>query len=106
MMNFDFDIIYSASMKSCQYQIFDFFLKYTIQLDGYFCNHVSGQRRSGLYKNTSSTSHGTMVHVMHVLFVFFAFFSDFDSFIFIGQHVSSFSMKPPPKLFELFELSQ
>ena len=24
--------------------------KYTIQLDGYFCNHVSGQQRTGLEK--------------------------------------------------------
>ena len=48
--------------------------KYTIQLDGYFCNHVFGQRRTGLEKNISSTSPGTMVHVMHVLFVVFAVF--------------------------------
>ena len=47
--------------------------KYTIQLDGYFCNHVSGQRRTGLEKNTSSTSPRTMVHMMHVLFVFSQF---------------------------------
>ena len=49
------------------------FGKYTIHLDGYFCN-VSGQQRTGLEKHTSSTSPGTMVHVMHVLFVFFAVF--------------------------------
>ena len=53
---------------------FRYFRKYTIQLDGYFCNHVSGQRRTGLEKNTISTRPGTMVHVMHVLYVFFAVF--------------------------------
>ena len=51
-----------------------YFGNYTIQLDGYFFNHVSGQLRTGLEQNTSSTSPGTMVHVMHVLFVFFAVF--------------------------------
>ena len=45
-----------------------------IQLDGCFRIHLSGQRQTGLEKNTSSTSPGTMVHVMHVLFVFFAVF--------------------------------
>ena len=53
---------------------FRYFGKYTIQLDGFFCNHVSGQRRTGLEKNTSFTSPGTIVHVMHVLFEFFAVF--------------------------------
>ena len=42
-----------------------------IQLDGYFSIHVSGPRQTDLEKKTSSTSPGTMVHVMHVLFVFF-----------------------------------
>ena len=53
---------------------FQYFRKYTIQPNGYFCNHVSGQWQTGLEKNASSTSTGTMVHVMHVLFVFFAVF--------------------------------
>ena len=43
-----------------------------IQLDCYFCIHLSGQLQTGFEENTSSTSPGTMVHVMHVLFVFFA----------------------------------
>ena len=43
-----------------------------IQLDCYFCIHLSGQPQTGFEENTSSTSPGTMVHVMHVLFVFFA----------------------------------
>ena len=47
-----------------------------IQLDGYFCIHVSGQRQTGLEKNTSSTSPGTMIHVMHVLFVSFKVFEN------------------------------
>ena len=34
----------------------------------------SGQRRTGLEKNTSSTSPGTKVHVIHVLVLFFAVF--------------------------------
>ena len=34
----------------------------------------SGQQRTSLEKNTSSTYPGTMVHVMHVLFVFLAVF--------------------------------
>ena len=42
-----------------------------IQFDSYFCIHVFGQRQTGLVKNTSSTSPGTVVHVMHVLFVVF-----------------------------------
>ena len=50
-----------------------------IQLDGYFCIHVSGQRQTDLGKITSSTSPGTMVHVMHVLFVFFAVFENFKA---------------------------
>ena len=52
--------------------------KYMIQLDSYIYVHLSGQRQTGLEENTSSTSLGTMVHVMHVLFVFFA--------VFIKQH--------------------
>ena len=40
-----------------------------IQLDGYFCINLSGQQHTDLEKNTSSTSPGTMVHVMHVQFV-------------------------------------
>ena len=56
---------------------FRYFGKYTIQLDGYFCNHVSGQRWTGLEKNNSSTIPGTMVHEMHVLFVFFAVYETF-----------------------------
>ena len=52
------------------------FGKFIIQLDGYFCIHVSGRRQTGVEKNTSSTSAGTMVHVMHVLFVSFAVFEN------------------------------
>ena len=40
-----------------------------IQLDGYFCINLSGEHHTGLEKNTTSTSPGTMVHVMHVQFV-------------------------------------
>ena len=58
-------------MKSYQYQNLD--ILENIQLDGYFCNHVSGQRRTGLEKKFSSTSPGTILHVMHVLFVFLQF---------------------------------
>ena len=47
-----------------------------IQVDGYFCIHLSGQRQTGLERNTGSTSPETMVHVMHVLFVFFAGFEN------------------------------
>ena len=47
-----------------------------IQFDGYFCIHLSGQWQTGLEKNTSSTSPGTMVHVMHMLFEFFAVFEN------------------------------
>ena len=53
---------------------FRYFGKYTIQLDGYFCIHVSGHRQTGLEKNTSFVSPGIMVHVVHVLFVLFAVF--------------------------------
>ena len=35
---------------------------------------VSGQRQTGLEKTNSSTSPGTMVHVLHVLFMVFAVF--------------------------------
>ena len=55
---------------------FRYFGKYIIQLDGYFCIHVSGQRQTGLEKNTSFTSPGTKVKVMHVLFVLFAVFEN------------------------------
>ena len=47
-----------------------------IQLDSYFCIHVSGQWQTGSKKNTSYKSPETMVHVMHVLFVFFAVFEN------------------------------
>ena len=47
-----------------------------IQVDGYFCLHLSGQRQTGFERNTGSMSPGTMVHVMHVLFVFFAVFEN------------------------------
>ena len=47
-----------------------------IQLDGYFCVHVSGQRQTGLEKNTSFTSPGTMVHMIYVLVVLFAGFDN------------------------------
>ena len=47
-----------------------------IQLDYYFCIHLSGQPQTGFEKNTCSTFIGTMVHVMHVLFVFFAVFEN------------------------------
>ena len=46
-----------------------------IQLDGYFCIHLSGQQQTGLEKNTSSLSTGTMVQVMYMLFVFLKFCS-------------------------------
>ena len=55
---------------------FRYFGKYLIQRDDYLCIHVSGQRRTGLEKNTSFTSPGTIVHVMHVLFVLFAVFEN------------------------------
>ena len=56
---------------------FRYFGKYIIQLDGYICIHdVSGLRQTGLEKNTSFTSTGTMVHVMHVFFVLFAVFEN------------------------------
>ena len=41
-----------------------------IQFDGYFCIHLSGQRQTDLEKKNSSTSPGTMVHVMHILLCF------------------------------------
>ena len=50
--------------------------KCVIQLDDFFCIHVSGQRQTGFEKNSSFTSPGTIVHVMHVLFVFFAVFEN------------------------------
>ena len=55
---------------------FRYFGKYIIQLDGYFCIPDSSQRQTGLEKNASFTSTGTMVHVMHVLFVFFSIFEN------------------------------
>ena len=55
---------------------FRYFGKYIIQLDGYFYHHVSGQRQTGLERKISSTSPGTMVHVMHLLFVVFTFFEN------------------------------
>ena len=39
-----------------------------MQRDGYFCIHVSGQRQTGLEKNTSITSPRTMIHVLFVFF--------------------------------------
>ena len=51
-----------------------------IQLDGYFKINVSGQRQTGLEKRTSSSSPGTMVHVMHVLFVLFAVFENLKAY--------------------------
>ena len=56
------------------------FGKYIIQLNGYFYIHVSGQRQTGLEKRTSSTSPGTMVHVMHVLFVIFVVFENLKAY--------------------------
>ena len=47
-----------------------------VQLYGYFCIHVSGQRQTDLEKISSSTSPGTMVHMLHVLFVVFAVFGN------------------------------
>ena len=47
-----------------------------IQLDCYFCFHLSGQPQTGFETNTNSTILGTMVHVMHVLFLFFAVFEN------------------------------
>ena len=55
---------------------FQYFRKYIIQLDGYFCIHVACQRQTGFEKNTSFTSPGIMVHMMHMLFVFFAVFEN------------------------------
>ena len=64
-------------MKSYQYQNIDILENIIIiQLDGYFCIHVSGRRQTGVEKKTSSTSAGTMVHVMHVLFMSFAVFEN------------------------------
>ena len=60
--------------EKLQVSKFRYFGKYIIQLDGYFCIHVSDQRQTGLEKNTSFTSPGIMVHMMHVLFVLFAVF--------------------------------
>ena len=74
--------IYSASMKSYQYPNL-------IQLTGYFTIHVSGQRQTGLEKNTSSTSPGNMVHVMHVLFVVFAVLENLKVF-FRSIHTSTY----------------
>ena len=51
---------------------FRYFGKYIIQLDDYFCVHVSCQRQTGFEKNTSFTSPRTMVHAIHVLSVLFA----------------------------------
>ena len=57
--------------------------KYLIKLDGvldgYYYVHVSGQQHTGLEKNTSSTSLGTMMHMMPVLFVFFAVFEKLNA---------------------------
>ena len=50
--------------------------KYIMQTDGYFNVHVYDQRHTGLETKTSSTSHGTMVHVIHVQFVVFAVFEN------------------------------
>ena len=71
-------LIYSASMKSYKYQNFDILENSIsiIQLNGYVCIHLSGQLQTGLEKNTSFTSPGTMVHVMHVLFVFLVVFEN------------------------------
>ena len=52
-----------------------------MQLNGYLCNYVSGQRPTDLEKKNSSTSPGTMVHVMHVLFVVLFFFTVFETLI-------------------------
>ena len=47
-----------------------------IQVDVYFGISISCQNQTGLEKNTSSTSPGTIVHVMHVFFVIFAVFEN------------------------------
>ena len=47
-----------------------------IQLDGYFSIHLSGQRQTGLKKNNSSPSPGSIVHVLYVLFVFYVVFEN------------------------------
>ena len=49
---------------------FQYFGKYIMQLYSYFYVHVSGQGRTGLERLNSSTSLGTMVHVMHMLLCF------------------------------------
>ena len=58
---------------------FRYFGKYMIQLYGHFHVHVSGQRCTGLERYISSTSPGTLVHVMHVLFTVFAVYKNLKS---------------------------
>ena len=58
---------------------FLYFGKYIIQLYGYFYVYDSGQQQTGLERKNSSTSPGTMVHVMHMLFMFFAAFNNLKS---------------------------
>ena len=50
-----------------------------IQIGICICIYVSGQRQTGLEKNTSFTSPGTLLHVMHVLFVFCAVFDNLEA---------------------------
>ena len=80
------------------------FGKYIIQLFGYCCVHVTGQRKSDLERQNSYTTPGTMVSVMHVRKMLFAFFKNLKS-SFRRQHARTcprhFALKTPPKRFRL-----
>ena len=70
-----------------------------IQLDGYFCIHLSGRRQNSMEKNTSSVSPGTMVHVNHVLFVFFAVLGNLRASFSLDNtlvHALDVLLKTPP----------
>ena len=79
------------------------FGKFIIQLNGYFYMyiHVSGQRQTGLEKITSSTSPGTMVHVMHALFVIFVVFENLEAYfseVYMPVHTQNICIENATKM--------
>ena len=96
-------------MKSYQYQNFGSLenIRYTSTATFAFIFLVNGRLVWG--ENTSSTSPGTMIHVMHVLFVIFAVFENLKASFSsdnMSVHALDVLFKTPPKWFELSHLTE
>ena len=72
--------------------------KYILQLNGYFYIHVSGRQQTGLRKRTSSTSPGTMVHVLFVLFAVFENMKAYFSEVYTPLHTQNIFIENATKM--------